>query len=65
MTRKLKMSSSSSVHAGDVARVARGDSRVADVSRTGSADAVSPTSERIIRETSVKRQRAMKVLANR
>ena len=35
------------------------------VAATNVKHAVTPTSERIIRQTSVKRRRAMKVLANR
>lgn len=33
--------------------------------KAGTAHTVTPTSERIIKETSVKRRKAMKVLANR
>ena len=65
MTKKLKTPQSASAHSTQVVKTRRDGSRAHAVSATGIALAVSLTSERIIKETSVKRQKAMKVLANR
>ena len=48
-----------------VVKARRDASRAHAVSVTSASHAVTPTSERIIKETSVKRRKAMKVLANR
>ena len=57
---------STSVHPNPGGNAVHDDSRARIVVRaTDTAHAVSPTSERIIKETSVKRRQAIKVLANR
>lgn len=56
MTKKQRESRSASKHSKQVV----GAASAASVARP-----VTPTSERIIKETSVKRRKAMKVLANR
>ena len=65
MTRELKTPQSASTHSTQVMKARRDDSRERVVSATSVVHAVTPTSERIIKETSVKRRKAMKVLANR
>ena len=58
MNRKPKVSRSPGRHAKDFARVALGDSRDPVTSRSDSGSVVSPASERIIKETTVKSQEA-------
>ena len=65
MTKKLKTPRSASTHSTQVVKAGRDGSRAPAVSATSVVNAVTPTSERIIKETSVKRRKAMKVLANR
>ena len=65
MTKKLKTLRSASTHSKQVVKTRRDGSRPHTVSATSVKRAVTPTSERIIRQTSVKRRKAMKVLANR
>ena len=65
MTKKLKTLRSTSKHSTQVVKAHRHGSRTHAVSATSVVHAVTPTSERIIKEISVKRRKAMKVLANR
>ena len=65
MTKELKTLRSASTHSTQVVTACRDGSRARAVSRTSVVHAVTPISERIIQETSVKRRKAMKVLANR
>ena len=65
MTKKLKTPRSVTTHSTQVVMAGRDGSRPHTVSATSVVQAVTPTSERIIKETSMKRRKAMKVLANR
>ena len=65
MTKKLKTLRAGSTHSTQVMQARRDGSRAHAVSATSVVHTVTPTSERIIKETSVKRRKAMKVLANR
>ena len=65
MTKKLKTLRAGSTHSTQVVKARREGSRAHAVSATSVVHTVTPTSERIIKETSVKRRKAMKVLANR
>ena len=64
MTRNLK-SQPSSTHRNQVAKPSRRGSGPHADSPSGLGQTVTPTSERIIQETSVKRRKAMELLANR
>lgn len=65
MTSKLKPQPSASTHPDQVAKVrSRGVGAHADPP-SSAGRTVTPTSERIIKETSLKRRKAMEVLANR
>ncbi len=64
MAKKLKTQRSASTHPKKVVRTRRDGSRPHTVSAASATNAVTPTSERIIRQTSVKRRKAIKVLAN-
>ena len=64
MPTNLKQQPSAGTHRNQAAKPSRRGSRAhADSASAGRA--VTPTSERIIKETSVKRRKAMEVLANR
>ena len=65
MTKKLKTPRFASTHSTQVVKARRDGSRTHAASATSVVHAVTPTSERIIKETSVERREAMKVLANR
>lgn len=65
MTKQVKTPRSASTQSNEIARTGRNGSRPHTVSASGAKNAVTPTSERIIRQTSVKRRKAMKVLASR
>ena len=65
MTKKLKTLRAGSTHSSQVVKARRDGSRTPAVSATSVVHTVTPTSERIIKETSVRRRKAMKVLANR
>lgn len=65
MTKRPKTSVSASKHSKKDVKANRDGSRTGTDSTAGSSRRVTPTSERIIRETSVKRRKAMTVLANR
>ena len=65
MTKKLKTLRAGSTHSTQVVKARRDGLRAHAVSATSVVHTVTPTSERIIKETSVKRRKAMKVLANR
>ena len=67
MTKKQKASGSVRKGAKHVVRTGRSASETGTYSAGagGKAETVTPTSERIIKATSVKRRTAMKVLANR
>ena len=65
MTKKQKASRSASKDSKQVVKPARSVSGTHSVGATGKAERVTPTSERIIKATSVKRRTAMEVLANR
>ena len=64
MTRNLK-SQPSSTHHNQVSKPSRRGSGPYADSPSGAGQTVTPTSERIIQETSVKRRKAMELLANR
>ncbi len=65
MTKNLKTSRSGRTQSKQVVKTGRDSSQGQTVSRSKRASVVTPTSERIIMKTSVKRRKAMKVLANR
>ena len=65
MTKKQKASRTVSEGSKRVVKTERSGSGTRSVSANGKAGSVTPTSERIIKATSVKRRTAMKVLANR
>ena len=65
MTTKQKTSRSASKHSKQSVKATRDGSRAQAMTAASGVRAVTPTSERIIKETSVKRRRAMTVLANR
>ena len=65
MTKKLKTPRFASSHSTQVVKARRDGLHAHVVSATSVVNAVTPTSERIIKETSVKRRKAIKVLANR
>ena len=65
MTKKQKSSRSLSNGSKHVVKTARSGSATHALSRDSAGKSVTPTSERIIKATSVKRRTAMKVLANR
>lgn len=65
MTRNLKPQPSASTHPNQGTKASRSGSGAHADSRSGAGRTVTPTSERIIKETSVKRRKAMEVLANR
>jgi len=65
MTRNLKPKLSSSTHPNQIAEAGRRRSGAHTDARSGPVLSVSPVSERIIKETSVKRRKAMEVLASR
>lgn len=62
MPKNSKMSVSAS---GRAIKAQHDDSQAHPDSENRSSQSVTPTSERVIKETSVKRREAMKVLANR
>ena len=65
MSRNLSPQQSVSTHRNRIAKASlRGSGAHAD-SPPGAGRTVTPTSERIIKETSVKRRKAIEVLANR
>ena len=65
MPTNLKQQPSAGTHRNQVAKPSRRGSRAHADSPSSAGRAVTPTSERIIKETSVKRRKAMEVLANR
>ena len=65
MTKKQKASRPANKTSNQVVETIRSGSGTRTLHRSGSARTVTPTSERIITETSVKRRSALKVLANR
>lgn len=65
MPTNLKQQPSAGTHRNQVAKASRRGSRAQADSPSSVRRAVTPTSERIIKETSVKRRKAMEVLANR
>ena len=65
MTKKQKASRSVSKALKQVVKTTRSGSGTYTLSGASAAKPVTPTSERIIKATSVKRRTAMKVLANR
>ena len=65
MTKKLKTPRSTEKHSTQVANARRAGSRTHTVSATIVARAVTPTSEQIIKETSMKRRKAIQLLAKR
>ena len=65
MTKKQKASRSVSKPSKQVVKTTRSATATYTRSGAGGAKSVTPTSERIIKATSVKRRTAMKVLANR
>ena len=65
MTKKQKASRSANKASKQVVETTRSGSGKRTLCRSTAAKSVSQTSERIIKETSVKRRRAMTVLANR
>ena len=65
MTTNEKASRSASKQARQVCTAARDGSGAHTMSAASAARRVSSTSERIIKETSVKRRKAMEMLANR
>ena len=65
MIKNLKTPGFASTHSIQVVKARRDGSRTHAASATSFVHAVTPTSERIIKETSVERRKAMKVLANR
>ena len=65
MTKKLKTLRSARTRSTQVVKARRDALRAHAVSATSVLRAVTPTSERIIKDISVKRRKAMKVLANR
>lgn len=65
MTKNLKTPGFASTHSTQVVKARRDGSRTLAASATSFVHAVTPTSKRIIKETSVERRKAMKVLANR
>ena len=64
MTRNLKLQPSASTHPNRVAKASHRDSGAHTGSSSGSGRTVTPTSERIIQEISVRRRKAMELLAN-
>ena len=65
MTTNRKTSRSTRKQAKRALTATRGGSGAQPVSEAGTVHRVTPTSERIIKETSVKRRKAMEALANR
>ena len=65
MTKSRKTSGSASKHAKQIVKATRNGSRSDAMTAASVAQPVTPTSERIIKETSEKRRKAMMVLANR
>ncbi len=65
MTKHLKTPASVGTQSNRFVKASRDDSRVHATSDRNGERAVTPTSERIIRETSEKHRKAMTVLANR
>lgn len=65
MTRNLKTRESARTNPDDVVKASRRGSGARTDSTSREMRVVTPTSERIIKETSVKRRKAMEVLANR
>lgn len=65
MTKKVTTRQSTSLHTNKDKNIVRDGSRERTPRAVESAHPVSPASEQIIKETSVKRQQAIKELANR
>ena len=65
MTKNLKSPRSRRTQSNQIVKTGRDSAVGQTVSGSKRASAVTPTSERIITETSVKRRKALKVLANR
>ena len=65
MTKNLKTPRSGRTQSKQVVKTGRDSSLGQTVSVSNRSSAVTPMSERIIMETSVKRRKAMKILANR
>ena len=65
MKKLQKQARSASGHSKEIGKVGRSGSEAKTASAAGVVRGVSPTSERIIKETSIKRRTAMTVLANR
>ena len=65
MAKEMKTQPSASTHSKQVVARRRDVSRPHTISPVSVKHAVTPTSERIIRQISVKRRKAIKVLANR
>ena len=65
MTKNLKTPRSGRTQSKQVVKTGRDSSLGQNVSVSNRSSAVTPMSERIIMETSVKRRKAMKILANR
>ena len=65
MTKNLKTPRSGRTQSKQVVKTGRDSSLGQTVSVSNRLSAVTPMSERIIMETSVKRRKAMKILANR
>lgn len=65
MTKKVTTGQSTSMHTNQGGNAVHDDSRARIVRAADAVHAVSPDSERIIKETSVKRRQAIEELANR